>query len=479
MKSVVQQETQPTPAEEAVIEAPALPESGLSEILAVDSLRERGLELWAWTQEHVLTLNMAIQFGLLLIAFLPAAMFGPKLKRLIERQVRHRVPPGILRRACDALATVATLIALWLTLTLFMSLVGAMEGQNGLLSAARSLLAAAIFIRLVTLIIRSPFWSKVAFYVAWPIAALDAFGILGDVVAQLDAASLTLSPGDETTPAATLSLLDIVRAGIIFAIFFWLASVASSLIRRQLENVEELNPSFRALLDKILGFALPIVALVIALQMIGFNLASLAVFSGAVGLGIGLGLQKVIGNFLAGFTLLADKSIKPGDVVEIEGVFGWVTEMKSRYVAIRTRDGHNILMPNSQFIDEGVVNWSHNDRVVRIHAPFGVTYKQKDLRLVQKLAIEAAEEVERVLETPKPVCNLMEFGDSSVNFDLRFWINDPPNGISNVKSEVMLGIWERLHANGIEIPFPQLDVHVQKGVQGPVSEAAQIVEEQG
>ncbi|RFB05389.1 mechanosensitive ion channel family protein [Parvularcula marina] len=440
---------------------PAQGDSGLSEILAVDGLRQRGLELWAWTQENILTLNMLIQLGLLLIAFVPAIIFGPKLKRLIEKHVRHRVPAGILRRACDALATVATLIALWITLGIFMSFVGAMDASNGLLSAAQSLLAAAIFIRLVTLIIRSPFWSKVAFYVAWPIAALDAFGILGDVVAQLEAASLTLAPAEGDNAAVTISMLDIVRAGIIFAIFFWIASFASSLISRQLENVEELNPSFRALLEKILNFALPIIALVIALQMIGFNLASLAVFSGAVGLGIGLGLQKVIGNFLAGFTLLADKSIKPGDTIEVDGVFGWITEMKSRYVAIRTRDGHNILMPNSIFIDEGVVNWSHSDRAVRIHAPFGVTYDQRDLRLVQKLATEAAAEVPRVLETPKPVCNLMEFGDSSVNFDLRFWINDPPNGISNVKSEVMMGIWERLHENGIEIPFPQRDLHIK------------------
>ena len=446
----------------------------------MEDLRAQGLEIWAWVQANILTVNSAIQLALLLAAFVPAIILGPKLKRLIERHLTHRVPGGFLRRACTALATVATLIALWITLGIFSWLVGPLDdaagfmmgtmtgrGEDyassvGLISGARSLLTAAIVIRLVTLIIRSPFWSKVAFYVAWPIAALDAFGLLGPVAAQLEAASIILSPAEDGKAAVTLSLMDIVRAGIIFAIFFWLASLASSLINRQLETVEELNPSFRALLSKVLNFALPIIALVIALQMIGFNLASLAVFSGAVGLGIGLGLQKVIGNFLAGFTLLADKSIKPGDVIEIEGVFGWVTEMKSRYVSIRTRDGHEILMPNAQFIDEGVVNWSHKDRAVRIHAPFGVTYNQKDLRLVQKLAVEAASEVDRVLAQPKPVCNLMEFGDNSVNFDLRFWINDPPNGVSNVKSEVMLGIWERLHENGIEIPYPQLDILIKR-----------------
>lgn len=455
------------------------PESGISELLAVEDIQERSLALWEWVQANILTINSAIQLALLLAAFIPAIIFGPKLKRLIERQLMHRVPSGFLRRACAALSTVATLIALWITLGIFVWLVppadnlatmmaGAMDSRElgyssstALISGVRSLLTAAIVIRLVTLIIRSPFWSKVAFYIAWPIAALDAFGLLGPLVEQLQAASITLSPAEGDESAVTLSMFDIVRAGIIFAIFFWIASFASSIINRQLETVDELNPSFKALLSKILDFVLPIIALVIALQMIGFNLASLAVFSGAVGLGIGLGLQKVIGNFLAGFTLLADKSIKPGDSIEVDGVFGWVTEMKSRYVSIRTRDGHNILMPNATFIDEGVVNWSHSDRAVRIHAPFGVTYDQKDLRLVQKLATEAAANVERVLETPKPVCNLMEFGDSSVNFDLRFWINDPPNGISNVRSEVLMGIWERLHEHGIEIPFPQRDLHIR------------------
>ena len=112
----------------------------------------------------------------------------------------------------------------------------------------------------------------------------------------------------------------------------------------------------------------------IALQVAGFNLATLAVFSGAVGLGIGLGLQRIAANFIAGFTLIADKSIKPGDVIEIDGTFGWVTSMQARYVAIRTRDGTEMLIPNDRFMTEGLVNWSRSDRVVRLHAPFGVSY---------------------------------------------------------------------------------------------------------
>ncbi len=445
--------------------------SAIAEIVDAERLQTMALNLWSWVQSDVLTINMSVQLAMILGAFVPAWIFGPRLKRLIDRQLRHRVPAGILRRACDALSTVATLIALWLTLTIFMNVLAGIGQSNAVISAVQSLLLAAIFIRLVTLVIRSPFWSKVAFYVAWPIAALDAFGILGNVVAQLQSAAIPLGES-ASGEAITLSALDVVHAGIIFAIFFWIASIATGLINRQIENVDELNPSLKAMFSKILNLLMPILALVLALNMIGFNLSSLAIFSGAVGLGIGLGLQKIIANFMAGFTLLADKSIKPGDVIEVEGHFGWVTDMKSRYVSVRTRDGHEHLVPNAVFIDEGVVNWSHNDRVIRCHAPFGVDYSTVDLRKVQDIAVEAARGVERVQKIPEPVCNLMAFGESSIDFDLRFWINDPQNGVSNVRSEVMLRIWEGLHEHKIDIPFRQLDVHLKSGALPVVVEGA-------
>lgn len=434
--------------------------SAIAEVLNIGDLHAMGLSLWQWAQRDILTINMALQAGLIVAAIIPAVIFGPRLRRLINRQLRPRLPAGILRRGCDAFATLATLIALWLTLSLGSTLIGGMGQHNGLIDAVQSLLTAAIFIRLVTLVIRSPFWSRVAFFIAWPIAALDAFGVLGSVVAQLNAAAIPIGQSSDGTPVS-LSALDVIRAGIIFAIFFWIASLASGIINRQIQNTDELNPSFKALISKILNFAMPFLALVLALNMIGFNLASLAVFSGAVGLGIGLGLQKIISNFLAGFTLLADKSIKPGDVIEIDGTFGWVTDMKSRYVSVRTRDGHENLIPNATFIDEGVINWSHSDRVIRVHAPFSIDYQTQDLRLVQRLAVDAAKSVERVVTQPSPVCNLMAFGDSAIKFDLRFWINDPANGVSNVRSAVFLQVWDALQENNIRIPYPQVDLHVK------------------
>jgi len=206
--------------------------------------------------------------------------------------------------------------------------------------------------------------------------------------------------------------------------------------------------------------------LIAALQIVGFPFGTLAIFGGAVGLGVGLGMQRTVSNFFAGFTLIADKSIKPGDVIEVDDTFGWVTQMNSRYVSIRTRDGTAHLVPNDRFINEGVINWSHSDRVVRLHAPFGVAYKTKDLRALARRAEATALGVERVLKTPAPRCNLMEFGDSAINFDLRFWIHDPASGTSNVRSDVMMAVWDMLVQEGIEIPFPQRDLHIKPVLAG-------------
>lgn len=434
--------------------------SVLDEVLALDDLQGLLRELWAWVQQHLLTVDVAIQLGLVTGALVPALLFGPRLKALIAGQLTARMPSGVLARLANALAVMATPIALYLMLTLIRIALGSAGYPTGWVAAAIALMNAWIIVRLVTLVIQSRFWSNLAFYVVWPIAALDAFGALGPVVEQMRALAIPLGEG-EGGRTVDISLLDVVRTLFYFGVLFWGAQLVSNLIQQQLEKSDELSPSLKALIVKILNIVLPVIALVVALQIVGFNLATLAVFSGAVGLGVGLGLQRLAANFIAGFTLIADKSIKPGDVIEIDGTFGWVTSMQSRYVALRTRDGTELLVPNDRFISEGVVNWSRSDEVVRQHAPFGVAYGTRDLRQVQQLAIDAARAVERVVDNPAPVCNLMEFGDSSVNFDLRFWITDPQNGLANVRSQVLLGLWESLHEHGVEIPFPQRDLHVK------------------
>jgi small-conductance mechanosensitive channel len=175
--------------------------------------------------------------------------------------------------------------------------------------------------------------------------------------------------------------------------------------------------------------------------------------------GIGFGLQKVVSNLISGFILLSDGSVKPGDVVQIGEVYGWISSLKTRYVSVVTRDGIEYLIPNEDLITQQVINWSYSNSRVRLKVPFGVSYKS-DPHQVQALVLSAMHALPRVLKTPPPVCLLQGFGDSSVDMELRVWINDPKNGVANLKSEVLFAVWDTLKENGIEIPFPQRDVHI-------------------
>lgn len=177
-------------------------------------------------------------------------------------------------------------------------------------------------------------------------------------------------------------------------------------------------------------------------------------------MGIGFGLQKIVSNFISGIILLMDKSIKPGDTIGVAGTYGWIQSLGARYVSVITRDGIEHLIPNEELIVTRVENWSFSGKRIRLRVPVGISYNS-DPRKAMALCIEATEGIERIIEYPKPVCQLTEFGDSSVNLEIRFWIRDPQNGTGNVKTQVLLGVWDRFQEHGIEIPFPQRDLHIR------------------
>jgi small-conductance mechanosensitive channel len=213
------------------------------------------------------------------------------------------------------------------------------------------------------------------------------------------------------------------------------------------------------LLVHLLRLLLPTLAVVVALGAVGIDLTALAVFSGAIGIGIGLGLQQLAANVIAGFVLILDKSIKPGDVISIGETFGRVTSLGARYVSMRTRDGIEYLIPNNHFMNSGVENWSYSDVNVRLKVQVGVAY-ETDLHQAIALCIEAAKAVPRVLEQPRPICLVTGFGESAITLEIRLWINDPSDGVANVRSAVWLEVWDRFKQAGIRIPFPQRDVHI-------------------
>ena len=183
------------------------------------------------------------------------------------------------------------------------------------------------------------------------------------------------------------------------------------------------------------------IASLVAIAGIGVDLTVFTVLSGAIGVGIGFGLQKVVSNFISGIIILLDRSIKPGDTISLGETFGWIRELRARFVSVVTRDGREYLIPNEDFITQQVINWSFSDEFVRLDVPFGVSY-EADPHRVTVLAIEAAASVSRVIPNRKPVCWMTGFGDSSVNFLLRFWISDPRNGLTNIRGMVLLAVWD-------------------------------------
>ena len=238
--------------------------SAIEQLIGADRLHRYFDEALAWLQANMITWNVLLQVGVLMGALVPAIIFGPRLKAVISDQLTKRVPYGILKRLSYGLATIATPLALWLTISVFIFVLDTMGQTNALLEGARSLLSAWIIVRLVTLVIQSPFWSKVAFYTIWPIMVLDAVGVLDNVVAELKAMRV---PAMEE-----MTFFDVVQGVIIFALFFWVANILAGFLTARINQVEELNPSLKALLAKVLNLLLPVVALMLSMAFEGLQL---------------------------------------------------------------------------------------------------------------------------------------------------------------------------------------------------------------
>jgi small-conductance mechanosensitive channel len=321
------------------------------------------------------------------------------------------------------------------------------------LLTAINLVGAWFIIRLGSSFIENPLISRTVASVIWVIAALNITGYLTPVVDFLDQTKIELGQ-------TTVSLYAIVSSLISIAIFLWIAFALIKLVDNILKSSKNISLSARALLSKTFKFTLVAAAFIFGLGAVGIDLTAFAVLGGAIGVGIGFGLQKIFSNLISGFILLLDKSIKPGDTINVAGQYGRVETLSSRYVSVITRDGIEHLVPNEEMIISRVENWSYSHDNLRLRIPVGVHYKS-DVKKAIELCLEAAADVKRVMMLPKPACLMKGFGDSSVDLEIRIWIRDPMSGCSNVKSEVLLGVWDKFHEHGIEIPYPQRDLHLR------------------
>ena len=249
----------------------------------------------------------------------------------------------------------------------------------------------------------------------------------------------------------------------------WIANALSRMVENRLGKISHLTPSQQVLFGKLTRVLFIAVAILVAINSVGIDLTALAVFSGAVGLGVGFGLQKVVSNLISGVILLMDRSVKPGDVIAINDTYGWINAIGARYVSVITRDGIEHLIPNEELISRPVENWSYSNRLVRQRLPIGVSY-ESDIKKAIALAEQAAGEFDRIKTSPEPKCLLKGFGESSVDLELRIWIEDAEKGLSNIKSEIYLRIWDLFHENDIEFPFPHRDIKIRGAVPVRIEE---------
>ncbi|NOQ87314.1 MAG: mechanosensitive ion channel [Gammaproteobacteria bacterium] len=293
----------------------------------------------------------------------------------------------------------------------------------------------------------------------WGLVALHLIGWLPDVIAALE--NLAINFGESRL--SLLSILELLTAIVFFVV---MANWLTRLIETQARRSPHITPSMRVMLSKISKFSLYGLAILFAMKSVGIDLTAFAVFSGAIGVGIGFGLQKIFSNFISGFILLFDRSIRPGDVISIGDRFGWVQSMHARYVVVKDRDGVETLIPNENMITSEVTNWSYSDRAVRQRVPVQISY-ENDPEVAMQLLIDATIDKPRVLKSPEPAARLIGFGDNGIDLELRIWINDPEEGVANVVSDVNLSIWKSFKENNISIPFPQRDVRIVSESSAP------------
>jgi small-conductance mechanosensitive channel len=398
-----------------------------------------------------------LQFGLMMAAAGIALAADAAIRSRVDMTklaMRWPVPLRHFARVLVASASTAVFAILVIAarVTMYHS---TWPSRSYLLMVAAKLALAWLAIRLVTSVIRNAFIVRVVSVSAWLVAALSIIGQLDPAVDALDSVSVVLG-GLRLTP------LLLIKLGALLIAALWLTNIASNFVESQINRSADLTPSIQVLLVKTIRMGLMFVAIAIALSAVGINLSALAVFSGAVGVGIGFGLQKIIANFISGIILLVDKSVKPGDLVTIGDNTGRISAMMTRYISVAAGDGREFLIPNEDLVTQKVTNWTYTDKNTLVKVNFGTNY-DADPRLVCKLAIETGAGAPRALKNKPPNCILTEFTDAGMKFSLTFWLADP-DGMDNVKSEVMLSLWDALKREGIRVPYPVREIRIHSGV---------------
>jgi small-conductance mechanosensitive channel len=416
------------------------------------------------------TRNVMVEIGAVGVCLLAGWFVGTALRDRYERR-RFRTPTGL---TWDYFASQGTVVATpaIVSLALVVLARGALQAVHfdvTMLDAASRLIAAYVVVRVAVLLFAASLgnkswmqhWENRLTLLIWLAIAAEYLGWLDPIISTLD--SIGVAAG-----RSRITVWSVLKLLFTLTLFVLVAAWISRWVERRLKKLSNLAPSTRIGIAKFANAFLIALSILMGLNAAGVDLTALTVLTGAIGLGLGFGLQSIAANFVSGFVLLMDRSIKPGDVISLSGQsgtstenFGWVQELRGRYVVVRDRDGVEMLVPNQQLIQNSVINWSYTDPRIRLKLPIRVSYRD-DPELALQILLTACEGQPRVLSDPAPVSRLMHFSDSGIELELRFWISDPQEGVNNVRSEVNRAIWRLFKEHKITIPVAQREIVVNR-----------------
>ena len=407
------------------------------------------------------------QLAVVAAGLLVAGLTGQFLQQRLQPVVRPGAIEGVPRTAVRTGYTALIPLLWWLLLVAARIWARHRGWATDVLEVAIALVGALTVIRMGVFALRHSFspgsklkaWEWSLTVTIWGLVALHMLGLLPVVIEALDDYAVMLGKTRVSLYTVTSFVLSLALLSLVA---LWLTNGIQAILKRS----DALDDSLKLVLGKLSRFLLLTLAIVVAMITAGIDLTALAVFGGALGVGLGLGLQRIVSNFVGGIVLAFEESIRTGDVLSIGGTFGIVQGLHARHIVVRDSDGRDILIPNETLLTSEIINWTYGDRQVRFRLPVLISY-QDDPEQAMALLVQAARDTPRVLADPPPVAELMGFGDNGINLELRLWIHDPESGINNVRSDANLRIWRLFRAAGITMPYPQRDLRITDSRPAP------------
>ncbi len=433
----------------------------MNEFIDIAMLEQFWVELVNWFKSTFLGFENTIQIVVIVFVVGLGFLLGGRIRKNLVGTETLPEKQTIIRNLIDHTVPFTSNILILLVLWVIVAIGEATnQYQSHLFRLVGSLLTAWVVIRFFSSFIRNKLLASLISWIVWIIGVLIAFDQLDPITGFLDEVAISFG-------SVHISLLSIINGIVLLAILLLAVVTISNQIEKYIGRVTDLSPSLQVLIVKLTKIGLSTLVVLILINSFGIDLTALAVFGGALGIGIGLGLQKVISNLFSGILLLLDKSIKPNDVISVGETFGWVEKLGVRFTSVRTRDGIEHIIPNEELISQRVESWSHSDKSVRLRIPIGISYNS-DLKRAIDLCIEAANQVARVNSDPAPKCLLRAFGENSLNLEIRVWVDDMTLGRGSVINEILINVWEKFQEHDIQVPYPQRDIHL-KSIETPIA----------